>query len=155
MNPSFPDSATTCDDALALEQEATQKHIALYHRSLPFGKAVTMEYRGAYGIFLDDERMESSKEYRQVLCHELGHCATGTTHGLSSPWDLTARHEERANRWSYGRLLPPQAIQQAINQGDCTPWQLAERFSLSEDFVRKAIDYYTNAKGIRFSAPGF
>ncbi len=141
LNPTSP---------LELEQQAVRLQATVYHRPIPFAKAVTIESGGKYGIFLDSQQIDTQGEYRQILCHELGHCATGTTHGPASPWDLVARHEERANRWAYERLLPPDAIRQALCQGEQTLWQLSEYFSLPQEFVQHALDYYTNAKGIRF-----
>ena len=123
--------------------------------SIGFAGAATIEMGGQYGIFVDFEKLGGLAEYKAALAHELGHCATGCTHRVSSPHDLICRHEYKADRWAIQRYLPFEALQQAIWDGCAEPWQLAERFGVPEKTIRRALHYYTQARGRRFApAPG-
>lgn len=60
------------------------------------------------------------------------------------------RREERADRWAVGRLVPYGALCEALAEGCREPWELAERFEVTEAFLLTAIRYYRDAKGLRF-----
>ena len=110
-----------------------------------------MEVAGRYGIFVDFDRLGSLQEFKAALAHELGHCATGCTHRVSSPYDLVCRHEYKANRWAIQRYLPFEELQNAVSAGYTEPWQLAEYFQLPETAVRGALNYYLRVRGLRFA----
>lgn len=114
-------------------------------------KAVTLEMAGEYAVFLDFDRIAGASEEAVVLAHEAGHIFTGATHRVASPWDLIERHEQRADRWAIRRLLPYGALRQAMRQGCTEPYQLAERFGVTEPFVKKACGYYHDACGLDFN----
>lgn len=75
--------------------------------------------------------------------HEIGHCATGCTHKVSSQLDLIAKHEYKANRWAIEKYVPFEQLNLAMSNGYTEIWQLSEYFDLSEEFIKKAISYYT------------
>ena len=138
-----------------LYRDARQLDAGIYPYSIGFAGAATIEMGGRYGVFVDFEKLGSLAEYKAALAHELGHCATGCTHRVSSPYDLICRHEYKADRWAIQRYLPFEALQQAIWDGCAEPWQLAEQFGLPEKAVRRALHYYTRARGRQFSpSPG-
>lgn len=85
-----------------------------------------------------------------MLAHELGHCATGYTHQSDSPLDLVCQHEYKANKWAVERFLPFSDSQAAVKDGYTEIWELAEYFSVSEEFIRWALYYYIEYKGCRF-----
>lgn len=114
-------------------------------------KAVTLEMAGEYAVFLDFDRIDSASDEAVVLAHEAGHILTGATHRVASPWDLIERHEQRADRWAIRHLLPYGALRQAMRQGCTEPYQLAERFGVTEMFVKKACGYYHDACGLDFN----
>ena len=87
---------------------------------------------------------------KEAIAHEAGHCATGCTHKISSPLDLVAKHEYKANRWAIERYLPFNDINSAIKAGYTEPWELADYFNVTEKFIRKAIRYYTECRGNHF-----
>jgi hypothetical protein len=37
-----------------------------------------------------------------------------------------------------------------MREGDREVWQLAEKFDVSEDLIRQAVDYYTGPCGLSF-----
>lgn len=135
----------------ALYNDAQELDARIYPYNIGFAGAATIEVGGRYGIFVDFDQLGDLREFKAALAHELGHCATGCTHRVSSPYDLVCRHEYKANRWAIQRYLPFEALQRAMNAGYTEPWQLAEYFQLPEDAVRQALTYYLRVRGLRFA----
>jgi len=129
-----------------LYTDLEKQRIKLFTRDIGFAKAATIEINGNYGIFLDLACFQSIKSYKECLAHELGHCATGCTHKVSSSLDLVAKHEYKANRWAIERYIPFEDLQKAIEKGYIEKWQLAEYFDLPEEFIEKALNYYLIVK---------
>ena len=113
-----------------LYRDAQTLDARIYPYNIGFAGAATVEVAGRYGIFVDFDRLGSLQEFKAALAHELGHCATGCTHRVSSPYDLVCRHEYKANRWAIQRYLPFEELQNAVSAGYTEPWQLAEYFQL-------------------------
>ena len=133
-----------------LYRDAQTLDARIYPYNIGFAGAATVEVAGRYGIFVDFDRLGSLQEFKAALAHELGHCATGCTHRVSSPLDLVEMHEYKATRWAIERYLPFAALQEAMAEGFCQPWELAEYFDVSEQLVRQALQYYTGPKALRF-----
>ena len=133
-----------------LYSELRSQDISLYVKAIGFSRAATIEYRGKYAVFLDSSCFESLRTMKQVLAHEIGHCATGCTHRVSSPLDLVERHEYKADRWAIERCLPFDELREAMRRGAREPWQLADYFDLPESFIRQAIRYYTGPRSLSF-----
>lgn len=104
-----------------------------------------------YGVFLDFSRIHSTRLLRGICCHEMGHAATGALHKVDSPYELVERSEYRANRWIAEHFLSEDAFRTAFADGCTELWQLAEYFDLPEQDVKKALLYWTQAKGIDFT----
>ena len=79
------------------------------------------------------------------LAHEMGHCATGSFYNRRAACDVRQKHENRANRWAYRRLIPPEALEEAFRRGLREPWELAKHFNVTEPFLRGALEYYRQA----------
>ena len=77
------------------------------------------------------------------MLHEGGHYATGTTHEVSSPYDLVEKHEYKANKWAVQRALSSDELDDAVAEGYTEIWSLAEHFGVTEEFMRKAVCWYT------------
>ena len=56
---------------------------------------------------------------------------------------LAAQSEHRADADSFQRYLPPEEIRQAMQKGYTETWQLADYFDLDEDYIKKALHYWT------------
>ena len=52
--------------------------------------------------------------------------------------------ENRADRWAIRKLIPREEFLSAVAEGCTTVWQLAERFNVTEEFMKKAMCYYTH-----------
>lgn len=131
-----------------LHQWVSDEGVFLFDQHLPFSesstKAATVQLYGSetWGIFLDSKRMDSPAEELSVLLHECGHYATGATHQLFSPIDLIERHEYKANKWAVCYWISAEELDRAVAEGYDQLWSLAEYFSVTEDFMRKALCWH-------------
>ena len=105
-----------------------------------------------YGVFLDFSQYRTMRDYKAALSHEVGHCATGSLHAVDSPFELIARNEYRADKWMIERYLPACEFRRAFAQGYREPWELADWFDLPQPVVEQALRYWTERRGMRFSA---
>jgi hypothetical protein len=122
----------------------------LYWYPVGFVDAATLEINKQYAIFIDQSKFSTTRSMKGAIAHELGHCATGCTHKVCSPIDLVEKHEYIANRWAIERYLPFDVMKDAMEHGYVETWSLADYFDLPEDFVIKAIQYYTVHQGRKF-----
>lgn len=133
----------------SLYQWLRSKGVYLFDRQLPFSnsttKALTLQLNNteAWGIYIDKGRMDSRAEEESALLHEAGHYATGATHEVCSPFDLIQKHEYKADKWAVKRKLSAEELDAAVCDGCCEMWELAEHFGVTEDFMRKAVCWYT------------
>ena len=79
-----------------------------------------------------------------IVAHEGGHIATGSTHRVNSPYDLIEKHEVKADKWAVRKLISEQALDDAVAEGNTELWQLAEHFGVTEEFMKKAVCWYTH-----------
>ena len=107
-------------------------------------KAAAINLSGEYAIFIDTQKVDSIADELCTVAHEYGHCATGTTHYVSSPLDLVYKHEYKADKWAIHKLLPVEDIKKAMLSGCTEVWQLAEYFNVTERFLKRAIQIYQN-----------
>lgn len=99
-------------------------------------------YSCAIGI--DPWKMETIAEETVCLAHELGHCETGCFYDPTTGFEIRRRYENRADKWAIQRLIPRIEFFQAVESGCTEVWQLADRFNVTEDFMKKAMCYYTH-----------
>ena len=133
--------------------DARRAGARIYAYDIGFADAATVEVNGTYGIFVDFSRGKDWRRLSWQLAHEIGHCATGCTHKVSSRHDLIARHEYKADRWAITRYLSVEALRRAMAAGYTEPWQLAEYFDLPQKAVEQALYYWTQCRGVDFN-PG-
>lgn len=113
--------------------------------------AATIRDDGFYGIFLDFTQIRSTRLLKGICCHEMGHAATGAVHKVDSPFELAARSEHRANRWSAQHFMTEEAFREAFADGYTELWQLAEYFDLPERDIGQALHYWTECQGVDFN----
>lgn len=130
------------DRLLALYQELQDNGVRFFTWELGGDPAVVMELGGEYAVFMDFDAIGSRAQELVLLAHEGGHARTGATHQVSSPYDLIEKHEYKAWKWAILRLLPREALLRAFREGCREPWELAERFDVTEGFVRLALTWY-------------
>lgn len=105
-------------------------------------KSVSIEVDKRYGIFINYNEIENSDEEFLVATHEYGHCKSGSTHPLYSPFDIVARHEYRADRKAVIDFLPIEQVKNAIEHGCRTPFEFSEFLEVPEAFVIKVFKHY-------------
>lgn len=113
--------------------------------------AATVRYRGDYSVGLNFEQIRTARQLRTVTMHEVGHLHTGALHKVDSPFQLVEQSEYRADADSFRRYLPVSEIADAMQKGYTEPWQLAEYFDLDEDYIKKALHYWTECRGVDFN----
>jgi hypothetical protein len=128
-----------------LYQQAEASGISVYEYSLPENGSVSvMDDDGRCYIGMDQSVMDGDALERVHLGHELGHCLTGSFYNRYSPYDLRQRHENRADKWAISHLVTGDALDDAVAEGCCEIWSLAERFGVTERFMQKAVCYYVH-----------
>ena len=129
----------------ALYTLASQQNIPVI--PFPLEKTGSMSIMGSDGsccIGLDDRVRDGGTLERVHLSHELGHCVTGSFYNIHAAVDHRRRHENRADKWAIRQLIPVDALDDAIAQGCTELWDLADRFGVTEDFLKKAVCYYVH-----------
>ena len=132
------------DRLLSLYRKLNSDGVRFYLWPLQEDKAVTMEVGGTYGIFMDFDNIQSSKEETTIVAHEGGHASTGATHKVCSPIDLVEKHEYKAWKWAVKNYITEDELDDAVAIGHTDIYSLAEYFGVTEDFMRKAVCWYTH-----------
>lgn len=95
-----------------------------------------------YGVFLDIDKIRTVAQEKESVSHEWAHIKLGATYKIDDPWDIKARAENRADKEQIRSLVSENELFEAVSDGYTEIWELAERFSVSEDFMRKVVHYY-------------
>ena len=132
-------------DILALYDLAQQQNIEVIQ--FPMGESGSMSVmldNGACFIGIDEAVQDGGAQERVHLGPELGHCITGSFYNIYAAVDHRQRHENRANKWAITQLIPVEDLDEAVAEGCCEIWDLAERFGVTEQFMKKAVCYYVH-----------
>ena len=132
-------------DVLRLYDLAEQQNIEVIEYSLPqTGSLSVMSESGKCYIGIDESVMDGDALERVHLGHELGHCMTGSFYSIHTAVDRRQRHENRADKWAIRELISVGDLDDAVADGCTEIWELAERFGVTEQFMRKAVCYYVH-----------
>ena len=132
-------------ELLELYQLADENNISVYSFDLPQTLSMSVrETDGSCAIAIDPFGLDSTKDEMILLAHELGHCVTGSFYNRYSDLDIREKSEFSADKWAIKKLIPKDELQIAFKQGYTEPWDLAEYFNVTEEFVIKAFNYYKN-----------
>ena len=105
--------------------------------------SIMTEYGDCY-IGIDKSVQDGGSEERVHMGHELGHCITGSFYNIYAAVDHRQRHENRADKWAIRQLIPVGDLDEVVAGGCCEIWDLADRFGVTEEFMRKAVCYYVH-----------
>jgi len=108
------------------------------------GSMSIMDDGGRCYIGMDERVQDGDVQERVHLSHELGHCVTGSFYNIHATADTRLRHEHKANKWAIRALIPVEELDDAVAEGCTEVWELAERFRVTEDFVKKAVCWYVH-----------
>lgn len=124
---------------------ARQQNIEVLSYPMPENASMSVMLEdGVCVIGMDESVRDGGVQERVHLSHELGHCVTGSFYNIYAAIDHRQRHENRADKWAIQALIPVEALDDAIAEGCTEVWELAERFQVTEDFVRKAVCFYVH-----------
>ena len=132
-------------DTLSLYRLAEERGIEVDFLPLRRAQSLSMPMEWAAGrcaVALDPEKVTSAADEKVKLCHELGHCVTGSFYNQYAALDLRRRHELHADRWAIARLVPRAELDAALARGVREVWELAEYFEVTEEFMKKALTHY-------------
>ena len=108
------------------------------------GSMSVMDDGGNCFIGMDPKLRDGGVRERVHLGHELGHCLTGSFYNRYAAVDHRRRHENRADKWAIRKLVPVARLDDAVAEGCTELWQLADRFGVTEEFVKKAVCLYVH-----------
>ena len=108
------------------------------------GSMSIMDSDGRCFVGMDPGVQDGSTKERVHLAHELGHCVTGSFYNIYAAVDHRRRHENRADKWAVRQLIPVEQLDDAIADGCTEYWELAEKFGVTESFVKKAVCLYVH-----------
>lgn len=132
-------------DVLALYDLARQRNIEVIQFPMrENGSMSVMTDDGACYIGIDETVQDGDTQERVHLGHELGHCLTGSFYSIHTAVDCRQRHENKADKWAILRLVPVDDLDDAVADGCTEIWELAERFGVTEQFMKKAVCYYVH-----------
>lgn len=124
---------------------AQQQNIPVFAFPLPnTGSMSLMDEQGRCFVGMDEGVRDGGTQERVHLSHELGHCLTGSFYNRYAAVDCRQRHENAANKWAIQTLIPVDDLDQAVAEGCTEVWELADRFGVTEDFMKKAVCLYVH-----------
>lgn len=132
-------------ETAALYQIAQVGNIPVLQLDIPENGSMCIQTGGnrCY-IGMDHSILEDEPSRRVHLAHELGHCKTGAFYNRWAARDVRQKHEHRADKWAIEETIPEQALDEAIADGYADLWSLADYFGVTEDFMKKAVCWYTH-----------
>ena len=124
---------------------AKQQNIEVLSYPMPQNASMSVMLEDGHCVIgMDESVRDGGVQERVHLSHELGHCITGSFYNRYAAIDYRQRHENRANKWAVQALIPVEELDDAIAEGCTEIWELAERFQVTEAFVRKAVCFYVH-----------
>lgn len=124
---------------------ADREHIPILAYPLPLTESLAIQTEdGQCYIGIDYDKLTDSRDHLVHLSHELGHCLTGAFYNRYAKSDLRQRQEIKADKWAIHRLIPVDALDDAVAAGYTEFWELAEYFGVTVDFMKKAVCLYTH-----------
>ena len=117
---------------------ADEEGIEVIYGDFPVTKSISMPNY----IALDFSLLFDCVAERVHFAHELGHCCRGAFYNRYSTSDLRQQQELKADKWAIKKLVQADELERAVKNGYTEVYQLAEYFSVTEDFMKKAICYY-------------
>lgn len=126
-----------------LFERAEEDGIVIVYCRLPMNESLCVQDEDGDIILMDRSLAKSARREKVHLAHEMGHSETGSFYNPYSPFDVRKKHENHADKWAIQELIPEEDLQRAVEHGHCEIWDLADYFDVTEDFMRKALCWYT------------
>lgn len=121
---------------------AENEGITIDFFALPENTALSMKLGDKDYIAIDKNLLFGSASERVALAHELGHHTTGSLYLIDTASGERRKSERLADRWAIEFLVPYAELVSFAKQGNESLSALAEHFSVTEDFMQKALKHY-------------
>lgn len=95
-------------------------------------------------IALDPFKFQSDADELVKGLHEIGHCDTGSFYNEYATCDIRQKHENQADKRAIQLCLSAKDLDEAVSNGYTEMWDLADYFGVTEDFMKKAVCWYTH-----------
>lgn len=125
-----------------LRQIAEEDNIEILYISCPESGSMSVTDNNGCCFIGMDNRQTSENLERVRLAHELGHCETGSFY-TKNTLQLCSKMEYKADKWAIQKIIPFDELLNAVKDGITEKWELAEYFSVTEDYICRAYDIYT------------
>ncbi len=114
-------------------------------------KACVIKMNRDYHVLMNDRLLESERDERIVLAHEIGHCRSDRLYYLQDYCNPLyqaniAKAERKADYEACRLLVSPDELKTALREND-TEYAAAESLDLDLSTLRRVVDYY-QTKGI-------
>lgn len=127
---------------------AEREKISVDFADLPHTRAFSINVAGKKYIAVDKNVRPESSEERVMLAHEIGHLKNNALYSPDTPALIRLRQERKADGWAICALVPLPILCTAIKNGIESVSALAEHFSVTEEFMQKAIKYYSEKRSV-------
>ena len=132
-------------ELLELYNYAEQQEIDVDWFSMESGASLSLPLpNGKYAIAIDPYKLGSIADEKEKLGHELGHCGTCSFYNRWATCDIRKKHENRADKWAVQKLISAEDLDAAVAEGCAEMWELAERFDVTHEFMKKVVCWYTH-----------
>ena len=136
-------------ETIRLYKIAERERISVDFADLPHTRAFSINVAGKKYIAVDKNITPESSEERVMLAHELGHLTTDALYSPDVPAHYRQKFERKADIWAICHLIPLPRLKTALKNGIESVSSLAEHFSVTEEFMQKAIKYYSEISSVK------
>ena len=121
-------------------QEAEEAGVQVHF--LQFEEQAAVSVPGHIG--LDLSKLQTAEAETTAAIHELAHCQTGSFYNAYSPIDCRKKNENIADHFAIQHYISENDINIAKDRGHTELWDLADYFGVTEEFMKKAVCWYTH-----------
>lgn len=130
-------------------QVADDTGIEVYYFPMPESESMSVPLGSLGFVGIDSSKPRATCEECVRLGHELGHCLYGGFYNRYAPYDLVKQHEYRADAWFIQNFISVPDLQHLIQKG-CNTTEMAEALDVTEEYIKKALYYWTECRGVDF-----
>lgn len=120
---------------------AEKNNIEITNFPMKCVKSASVQYGDNYYIGMSTTELETDALRNTSLAHELGHCMTGAFYNPHSSLSVMGKAEYKANKWAIKELINKDELENLLQENYRLD-EIAEYFSVTEDFIRLAYDFY-------------
>ena len=130
-------------ETIKLYKIADNQGITVDFADMPTVQSACITIGGKKFIAMDKGVRYGSAEEKVKLAHEIGHCENEGFYFLGEQDEARKSKEKRADLWAILNLVPLKELELAVKSGKEDISLLAEHFGVTEAFMQKALQYYS------------